>query len=110
MSLTINEELTVKHCPECGITYAIPKAFIDKRHEDGKHWYCPNGHSIVFTESKVDKLEKQLHAVNTDLGKERYWRNETIADLEHQKNLTRSQKAAKTRAQNKLKAHRDGHG
>ena len=28
--------------------------------EKGGDWHCPNGHVLVFTETEVDKLKKQL--------------------------------------------------
>lgn len=49
-------ELINKCCPVCFVGYAIPKAMNDKRHADGGNWFCPNGHNLVFSESKLDKL------------------------------------------------------
>ncbi len=105
MNLTISEELSLKRCPVCGISHAAPQSFINKRYEDGKNWYCPTGHRLVFTQSENDQLKKRLRSVNSDLEREKRWRQQTKDDLEHQKHLTRAQKAAKTRAQNKLKTH-----
>ncbi len=108
MSLTISEKLLIKRCPVCGIVHAAPKSYFLKRYEDGKKWYCPNGHRLVFTEGESYKLRKRLRSLNSDLERERRCRERTKADLEHQKHLTRAQKAAKTRAQNKLKALKNG--
>lgn len=40
--------------------YGVSADFIRRRKEDGKSWHCPQGHSIVFTESDKDRLEKKL--------------------------------------------------
>ncbi len=108
MSLTISEELSVKCCPECGISYAAPKSYFSERWEDGSAWSCPNGHKLVFTENENDQLKKRLASVNSDLESETRWRREAEQNLDHQKNLTRAQKAAKTKALNKLKRIKDG--
>ena len=108
MSLTISEELSVKCCPECGISYAAPKSYFVERYENGGNWHCPNGHKLHFTETKVGQLEKQLGAANNSLEREKQWHRDTSRELDYQKNLTRGQKAAKTKAQNKLKRIKDG--
>jgi len=40
--------LVVMTCPACGVTYAIPATMKNKRLEDHKNWYCPNGHTLHF--------------------------------------------------------------
>lgn len=64
MSYTIIREtiLTAHECGECGITWAMPKQFIESRRKDGKTFYCPNGHKRVYRETEAQKLEKKLAA------------------------------------------------
>jgi hypothetical protein len=52
--------LQVKVCPTCGVTYALPERLIDERRNKGGNWYCPNGHSLVFTKTKLQELEEKL--------------------------------------------------
>jgi len=49
--------LIQKNCPTCGVLYGIPKTMDNNRRENGEHWYCPNGHSIVYSEPNSSKLE-----------------------------------------------------
>lgn len=55
---TVSLETTI--CCVCGCTFAIPADMIRKRRENRESFYCPNGHSLSFTESTVNKLEKEL--------------------------------------------------
>lgn len=56
-------ELFVSDCPNCGVVFAIPTTLEDRRREDHRTFYCPNGHSMSFqgpTEAeKRAKQEKQ---------------------------------------------------
>lgn len=53
-------------CGECGITFWIPTSLYDEcRKVKGKGWHCPNGHARVFSESAVEKLQRQLDAERT---------------------------------------------
>lgn len=47
-------------CGECGIVFAMTASRYRKSDEDGKKFFCPNGHGLHFVESSVKKLEKQL--------------------------------------------------
>lgn len=58
-------ELLEKVCPICGIVYGLERTFYEYRSKgsaakDKKHWYCPNGHNLIVTKSKADKLQEQL--------------------------------------------------
>lgn len=55
-----------KSCPICGVNYCLDKIFDDYRDggatgDDGRplHWYCPNGHRLVYRESEADKLRRE---------------------------------------------------
>lgn len=52
--------LRVEDCPACGIVYGFPTEFEKRRREDGRGWYCPNGHTVVYTKTKLDEAREQL--------------------------------------------------
>lgn len=57
-------ELERKKCPVCGIEYAVDADVMRyKRNapsgDRDRHWYCPNGHNLVFTESEADKQRRR---------------------------------------------------
>jgi hypothetical protein len=49
-------------CATCFVEFAIPESMERRRREDGKDFYCPNGHCNVFNsgKSKADKLVEEL--------------------------------------------------
>lgn len=53
--------LVVKSCITCGVRFAVPSAFIEKRREDHKTFYCPNGHTMYYPhENKEEILSREL--------------------------------------------------
>lgn len=64
-ALKYDAVLQAKTCPVCFIHYAAPELLFEKKMEKGGNWFCPNGHSLVFTETEVDKLKKQLESERT---------------------------------------------
>lgn len=61
-AINYESQLQTKTCPVCFIVYAAPALLFEKKMEKGGDWYCPNGHSLIFTETEVDKLKKKLAA------------------------------------------------
>jgi hypothetical protein len=60
--------LTVVDCT-CGIVFAIPEALDRQARDRKKSIYCPLGHSWHYTESTVEKLERERreHRATRDL-------------------------------------------
>jgi hypothetical protein len=64
--MTLDTALQEKHCPTCFVHYAAPKAMFDKKQTDGGHWFCPNGHQIIYSESKLDKAKAEADALRRE--------------------------------------------
>ena len=75
-------EFMFKVCPVCGIEYAAPQTFFagrdDGRSGENKNWFCPNGHSLVFSDSEInrlrrerDRLQQQIAAKDDEIAAER---------------------------------------
>ena len=60
MSYTLTGTHTVymQDCVSCGIAFGVPDEFDDRRRDDGKTFYCPNGHTLSYGNT----LAKQLKA------------------------------------------------
>jgi|HubBroStandDraft_4_1064222.scaffolds.fasta_scaffold00027_65 hypothetical protein len=56
-------------CGECGIEFDVPEHFYKERKENGKGWYCPNGHSRVFRESDLDKMRRERDQAKQQLAR-----------------------------------------
>ncbi|HMA26059.1 MAG: hypothetical protein ACM33U_07590 [Solirubrobacterales bacterium] len=52
--------LEVEICT-CGVLFAAPQNLLDKRREDGRTFYCPNGHHLVY-DSENERLKRDLAA------------------------------------------------
>lgn len=68
LSLAIRHDFDTIECGKCGIVFAVPTAWKEKRvnGEDGERgFYCPNGHSRYFIgETEADRLKRKLDAAN----------------------------------------------
>jgi hypothetical protein len=62
LSVTISLQRT--SCCVCGITFAVPERWIQERRDKGGNCYCPNGHSLIFKVSNVDRLKRELEQAN----------------------------------------------
>lgn len=56
--------LVVMVCGECGVAFGLEEDYRQERLNDHQlGWYCPNGHSRVFTgKTPAQKLEDELKA------------------------------------------------
>lgn len=102
-------EMIDTHCHICTIAFSVPKAFDDARQNDGIAFNCPNGHSLVYRESKLDKaLEELVKVENENLSLKNSrdaWIN-SVAILEKSNDSLRKEitayKGHLTRLRNKL--------
>lgn len=53
-------DLEVTDCCNCGTYFAAPRRLLDARRQDGRTFYCPNGHPMVFSVTEVDRLKGEL--------------------------------------------------
>jgi ATPase subunit of ABC transporter with duplicated ATPase domains len=81
-------------CCNCGVEFASPVIAI--RRNDGKSFYCPNGHSQSYRETEATKLQKQLD-------QERQKREQAERETEWAKAEARTARTQETKAKNKLK-------
>lgn len=58
--LHFNVKLHYLECGVCGVPHGLSDQKYNSAMNDGKGWYCPNGHSLVFTQNEKQKLEKEL--------------------------------------------------
>lgn len=64
MSRTYTETVILQEvtCDGCGITFAFPQKLLEGFMRTGKSFYCPNGHSLSYSETEGTCLRKQLAA------------------------------------------------
>lgn len=49
--------LEVEVCT-CGVLFAAPKHMLETRREDGKSFYCPNGHCLSY-DGEISRLKRR---------------------------------------------------
>lgn len=47
------------NCNRCGCRFGMPDGFLNNRRSDKADFYCPNGHSMSYTESISEKLRRE---------------------------------------------------
>lgn len=72
MAITVDDirytsTLVAMCCADCGLPWGVPYHFQERRREDHKTFYCPNGHSNWYPqENKEERLAKELDAAKRD--------------------------------------------
>ena len=56
-------KLETIHCGECGIEFSVPDYWIKMRQEDGRDFWCPNGHCRAYRESTLNKLRREVQSL-----------------------------------------------
>lgn len=46
-------------CIRCGVRFGVPIGYTARRREDKQTFYCPNGHSMAYSESEADRLRTE---------------------------------------------------
>src|ERR1700740_3233245 len=106
----ITAVLETVSCSACGTFFAVEATVRQMWQRDGKTFYCPNGHSQVYRESDVQRLQKQLKAEQDALAKQKAATEfaqknaaaERAAREATERQLT-ARKAANTRLRNRVK-------
>lgn len=79
-------------CAQCGVVFGLPDHLEEARRDDHETFYCPNGHSLVF--SSPSKNERRIAALEAELREERAYHtqhfHELIADRDAEHALART--------------------
>lgn len=54
-------------CCSCGILFAVPTDWIDARRADKASFYCPNGHSLSYQVSTLEKVKQEKERVEREM-------------------------------------------
>jgi len=71
-------------CGECGVMFAMTRAFAGERVKDRRTFYCPNGHKRVFTgETEADRLKRELERERHDRKRAEELRQVALKEARH---------------------------
>lgn len=75
-ALSINAQLdfVTEECCVCHVIFAVTSAHHDRLRDKGESFHCPNGHSQKYTETTVQKLQRQLDAAKAETERQRQLR------------------------------------
>lgn len=48
-----------EECVICGVVFWMTDTLYKARRQDGRTFYCPNGHGMSYTETEADKLRRE---------------------------------------------------
>ncbi len=57
--MTERKMFELQDCCKCGVEFGVPGGYTHHRQRDKKSFYCPNGHSMSYTESEADRLRRE---------------------------------------------------
>lgn len=65
-------DLFISDCGSCGVIFGIPATLENRRREDHRSFYCPNGHTMYFsgltpTEMKLQKETERASRLRTQM-------------------------------------------
>lgn len=89
---TYTDRTVLEVCCNCGMTFGMPKSFMDARVADAQWFYCPAGHSQQYTakEDENKRLKRDLESAQA--------RRQHLADqLEATERSLRAQKGQVTK-------------
>lgn len=67
--------LVTEDCITCGVTFAMPERFKASLQETGKSFYCPAGHSMVYSNNKDQQIKDLKDKIEQAEGNVEFWRN-----------------------------------
>lgn len=103
-TVTRESSLTVIDCAECGIVFGIGAEYAKRRRNDGRTFYCPNGHNLSWHETEADRLRKQLAAAKELTEWERQSKERARAEARRKDYEARAAKGQLTKAKKRIAA------
>ena len=68
MGIALAFEFEVVNCCNCGVAFALPSHLKRTLEETHRLFYCPNGHSQLYSdETEAERLKRELQAKNFEL-------------------------------------------
>ncbi len=87
-------KLYVSDCVNCGVIFGITEELENRRRYDGKSFYCPNGHSMVFSGEEAKLKEELTQAHERAAGERRRFDAEKRSHAATKGQLTKTKKRA----------------
>lgn len=99
---TFTGTLVVLHCYKCHCAFGITRDHYERADRSGESFYCPNGHSQVFTKTREQELERELADTKRRLGWAESGRQAARDQANAAERSARAYKGHLTRMRNKV--------
>lgn len=90
-------QLETMSCANCGVLFAIPERMAEVLRENGRSFYCPNGHVLSWSETALDRARIEARRAKDDAARARAAADQARADRDAARRSEQGQRAAKTR-------------
>jgi len=94
--------LETTECVACGTVFAMPVAMLDERRNNGKTFYCPNGHHLTFGDTKEDRLKQELERERNRSARKTAEADQLRADRDATRRQLSAQRGVTTRMKNRI--------
>lgn len=96
-SVALFISMTLQHCINCGVAFAMPADFDEELRKSHKIFHCPNGHQQHYTgKSEAEKLKEQLE-------KERQEKEHQLKCRERAENMYRKSEIERKKVRTRLR-------
>lgn len=85
LEISTKVTLVTEECCACGILFAMPQDVNERLRTKGGTFYCPNGHSQVYTEPDIKVLKRKLRAAESRATNLEYSLNGALDELSAKK-------------------------
>ena len=103
LSLEITTTFEVIDCAKCGVQFAVPTTFENRRRKDHADFYCPSGHVLMFNaQTEEERLKRELEQAGTAIAN---WRAEAArveAEREREKRAHAATKGVLTKTRTRI--------
>lgn len=98
----ITTELFVSDCATCGVIFAIPRTLEARRRQDGASFYCPNGHTLSFHKTDLDRERERAELLQRRLDREETHRRAVQDQLDAERRSAAAYRGHLTRMRNRV--------
>jgi hypothetical protein len=99
---TVETKLWITDCANCSVVFAIPERMRAERYANGGSFYCPNGHSLGWSETDADRERKKVKQLECRLDREETHRRAVQDQLDAEKRTAAAYKGHLTRMRNRV--------
>ena len=100
--ISTGQKFKVDACCACGVQFAYPYSLYRNARDTGQSFYCPNGHSLSYKTTELDRLKEENEKLHRDKARLRRQKQEVETDLKYAKNSLRTTKGVVTKMKKRI--------